>query len=276
MMISLVSAKSAGVTCAALALALASPRPTALAECDPAGGTIRTGYLGGGGPTAAVGLHRLATASREGTIQHVFPEHWVRLDDQGHRMLLPGLTDPSQAFGLAGTWSDLGRLLRVWEDPGGHDVIIDAGRVHVASKTSLDSVSYPAPLLRQSDLVLLVVRNTLSSVLSAAPVVQTLRADLADHGTGADALGVLMIEEGGLSSSEIGARLGVPVLAGLPWDEDMAQSLTSGKPLRGGKPSRTLLMRRARSACDPINEAATRRKIQLRQPGARISTAEVA
>ncbi|WP_043463698.1 hypothetical protein [Kitasatospora sp. MBT66] len=276
MMISLVSAKSSGVTCSALALALASPRPTALAECDPAGGTIRTGYLQGGGPTAAVGLHRLATASRAGTIQHEFPEHWVRLDDLGHRMFLPGLTDPSQASGLAGAWGDMGRLLRVWENPGGHDVIIDAGRVQVSSKTTLDSVSYPAALLRQSDLVLLVVRNTLPSVLSAAPVVQILRADLTEHGTGGEALGVLMIEEGGLSSSEIGARLGVPVLAGLPWDEDMARNLTTGRELRRGKPARTKLMRQARSAFGPLTEAATRRQIQLRRPGALTGAAEVA
>lgn len=43
----LASAASCGVTSSALALTLASPRPSLLAECDPKGGTLRAGFCRG-------------------------------------------------------------------------------------------------------------------------------------------------------------------------------------------------------------------------------------
>ncbi|MEU5417777.1 hypothetical protein [Streptomyces sp. NPDC020667] len=260
--IALASGKSSGVTCSALALTLSSPRPSLLIEADPAGGTIRAGYLQGEG-SAQVGLHRLAAADRQGTLAREFRHHWVALDQEhsGKRMLLPGLTDPAQAPSMARTWDALAELIAVM-DGHGYDVIIDAGRIVPQSETRLSTAVYPAPLLRAADVVLLVVRSTQASVLSAAPAVRVLREELAQNGTGADALGLLIVEEGSLTSSHIQQGLQVPTYAALEWDPDTADVLTHGAFKKSGRG----LLRSARSAHDRINEIVTRRRIHLARP----------
>ncbi|MET9396127.1 hypothetical protein [Kitasatospora sp. NPDC002965] len=260
MIVALLSAKSSGVTTTALALALASPRATVLAECDPSGGTVRAGYLQGAA-TAAVGLHRLATAERDGSLPEVFERHLVALDADGYRLLLPGLTDPAQAPSLAGTWEPLHRLLRVMEEDG-YDVLVDAGRAVVESSHRLSSLYSPAPLLRLADLVLLVVRASAPAVAAAAPVVRVLREDLDRHGTGAGALGLVLIEEVGFKASEVAAALGVPVVATLPDDPETADALGSGGRVRG-RFALAPLIRASRSAHEQITIAATRRRVQI-------------
>ncbi|MFI6688399.1 hypothetical protein [Streptomyces sp. NPDC050485] len=261
--IALVSGKSSGVTCSALALALASPKPSLLVEADPAGGTVRTGYLGGEG-SAAVGLHRLAAADRQGTLAREFSQHFVSLDrdHSGQRLLLPGLTDPTQAPSLARTWGQIARLLSVM-DQAGHDVIIDAGRLVTESETRLSTTRYPAPLLHRADAVLMVVRTTQASIAAAAPAVRVLREELAHHGTGADALGLLLIEEGSFTSSQVQQHLQTPVVGMLAWDADTADVLTHGAYKRM---PRTLL-RSARTAHQTINELVTKRRVQLQPAG---------
>ncbi|WP_394426638.1 hypothetical protein [Streptomyces sp. SGAir0957] len=259
--IALASGKSSGVTCSALALSLSSPRPSLLVEADPAGGTIRAGYLGGEG-TAQVGLHRLASADRQGTLAREFRHHWISLDKEhsGNRMLLPGLTAPTQAPSMARTWDSIAELLSVL-DSQGFDVIIDAGRIVAESETHLSSRSYPAPLLRAADAVLLVVRSTQASVVAAAPAVQVLKEDLASNGTGADALGLLVIEEGSASTSNVQQWLQTPVVCALDWDPDTADVFTHGQ----ARLRRTAkgLLRSARTAHDRLHEVVTRRRIQL-------------
>ncbi|WP_331731621.1 hypothetical protein [Kitasatospora sp. NBC_01300] len=258
--IALTSAKSCGVTTSALALALASPKRTLLAECDPAGGSIRTGYLQGHA-TAAVGLHRLATAQRDGTLAEVFERHLVSLDQPGHRLLLPGLTDPTQAPSLAGTWEPLHSLLRVMEEDG-YDVLVDAGRVAVESATNVNATYSPAPLLRRADLVLLVVRATTQSVAAAVPVVRVLREDLDRRGTGSGALGLLLVEDGPFKANQIAGNLGVPVVTTLPYDVATASALSSGGSVRG-RFELAPLIRAGRSAHEQLTVAATRRRVQL-------------
>lgn len=270
--VALTCAKSSGVTVSALALALASPRRTLLAECDPAGGSIRAGFLGGWHTTAALGLHQLAAAERSGVLGAEFEQHLVALDGgRGERLLLPGLTDPAQASALAGTWPQLARLWPVWESEG-YDVLVDAGRAVVESGTELNTARYPAALLRAADVVLLVLRPSLTSVAAARPVVATLRADLAQHGTGADALGLLLIEEDQgsrkLPGSEIAGRLGAPVMGLLPWDPTTAFSLTHG-PTGRGISDRSPLLRAARTACEQLAAVANRRRVQLYAPAER-------
>ncbi|WP_030274489.1 hypothetical protein [Streptomyces sp. NRRL B-24484] len=260
-MVALASAKSSGVTCSALALALAAPKRTLLAECDPAGGSIRAGYLQGYGTTAQIGLHRLATADRAGTLPEVFEQHLVAFDAAGERLLLPGLTDPAQAASLAGTWDALHRLLRVMEEDG-YDIVVDAGRVCVESSTRLSESASPAVLLRRADVVLLVVRGTAASLTATAPVVKAVREDLERHGTGSGSLGLLLIEEGPHPAAEIAAHLRVPVVATLAHDPGTAEVLTNGGKVRG-RFAMAPLMRAARTAHEPITLAATRRRIQL-------------
>ncbi|WP_328373164.1 hypothetical protein OG800_49800 (plasmid) [Streptomyces sp. NBC_00445] len=268
--VALVSGKSSGVTCSSLALALSSPRPSLLVEADPAGGTIRAGYLGGEG-TAQMGLHRLASADRQGTLAREFRHHWVSLDKEhsGNRMLLPGLTAPTQAASMSRTWASVAELLAVL-DSQGFDVLIDAGRVVCESETQLSSRSYPAALLRAADAVLLVVRSTQASVVTAAPAARVLKEDLARRGTGADALGLLVIEEGSASTSNVQQWLQTPVVCALAWDPDTADVFTHGQT-RLRRTTRGLL-RSARSAHDRLQELVTRRRVQL-YPAHRPATA---
>ena len=270
--IALASAKSGGVTTSALALTLAAPRGALLAECDPAGGTIRTGFLGGqtAAATAAVGLHQLAAAERGGTLGTAFPDHIVPLAGDGavQRLLLPGLTDPAQAPGLAGVWQQLVLLWPVFENER-VDVVIDAGRVLVDSSGSISSTRYPAALLRRADVVLLVVRRSLSAAVVATPVMHILRRDLAEHGTGADALGLLVIdEERAPTNSELSRGLGAPVLGQLPLDHGTAHALTHGPTGRGISP-RADLLRHARSTFEQVNALAARRRLHLSPAGGR-------
>ncbi|MGV2915608.1 hypothetical protein [Streptomyces alfalfae] len=260
--IALASGKSSGVTCSALALTLSSPKPSLLVEADPAGGTVRTGYLGGEG-TAAIGLHRLAAAERQGTLAREFAQHFVSLDREhaGQRLLLPGLTDPTQAPSLGRTWQQIARLLTVM-DQAGHDVFVDAGRIVTESETRLSTTRYPTPLLHRADAVLMVVRTTQASIASSAPGMRVLREELARHGTGADALGLLLIEEGSFTSTQVQQTLQAPVVGMLAWDPDTADVLTHGAYKRM---PRTLL-RSARTAHSTINELVTKRRVQL-QPG---------
>ncbi|WP_051942234.1 hypothetical protein [Streptacidiphilus rugosus] len=192
--VALVSGKSGAVTVSALALALAAPRRSVLAELDPSGGTVRPGFQQGYGSTAAIGLHRLATAERSGTLGHDFVRHLVPLHGGDmSRRLLPGLTDPSQASAMAGVWDQLVRAWPVLEGDAA-DIVVDAGRA-VVDSGGLSAARSPAAVLRRADVVLLVVRQTLAHVVASAPVAALLARDLQQHGTGADALGLLLVGE---------------------------------------------------------------------------------
>lgn len=265
-LITLASAKSSGVTTSALALSLASPRPTLLAECDPSGGTIRAGFLTAG-VNPHIGLHQLASAERQGPerLAEAFAEQVQVLDEQGHRRLLPGLTDPLQAASMSASWPAVGRMLRLMDTQAGYDVVVDAGRLAVDAG-QLHPVLSPAALLHQADVVLLVVRGWLDSLAAAAPVVPLLRAELAARGSGADALGVLLIEDGPERAHRVSQALGLPVLAALPWDPAAARHLCHGAPASRGF-GRSALMRAARTGCGSVEAFAAHRQVrQLRGP----------
>ncbi|MET7714859.1 hypothetical protein [Streptomyces sp. NPDC005407] len=261
----LVSAKSAGVTTAALALTLASKRPSLLAECDPAGGTIRAGFLQGK-VGAGYGLYHLAAAERTGSdaLANAFANHLWPMDEAGHRKLLPGLTDPAQAAALGRTWPALSEVMHVLADEAGYDVFIDAGRLAIESGR-LHTTLTPAPLLHQADLVLLVVRSTEQSLTLARHLVDPLRTELAERGSGPDALGLLLIEDGPYRAHQVAEALKAPVLAALPWDPDTAGYFTGGgRPPRGY--GRSPLLRHARTATEQFEAAASRRHIQQQYP----------
>ncbi|MER6354708.1 hypothetical protein ABT186_23540 [Streptomyces sp. NPDC001634] len=263
---SIASAKSCGVTTATLALTLASARPSLLAECDPAGGTIRAGLLTGQ-VSAGYGLYHLAAAERVGPVElaNAFASHLWPLDGQtGHRKVLPGLTDPAQAAALSRTWPALSDVLHVMAESAGHDVFIDAGRLALEAGR-LHPTLTPAPLLHKADLVLIAVRGTEQSLTLARHLIHPLRAELEEHGTGADALGLLLIEDGPFRSHQVAEALQTPVLAALPWDPDTAAYLTAGgKPPRGF--ARSPLLRYARTATEQFEAIAARRKVQQHFP----------
>ncbi|MFC9734254.1 hypothetical protein ACFWGM_01880 [Streptomyces roseolus] len=261
----LVSAKSCGVTTSALALTLASKRPSLLAECDPAGGTLRAGFLQGE-VGAGQGLYHLAAAERTGpeALANAFASHLWPLDEAGHRRLLPGLTDPGQAGPLSRTWPMLSEVLHVMAEEAGHDVFIDAGRVALESGR-LHTTLTPAPLLHQADLVLLVVRGTEQSLTLARHIIEPLRTELAERGSGMDALGLLLIEEGPARAHQVADALKTPVLGALPFEPTVASFYTNGgRPPRGY--ARSGLLRHARTATEQLEAAASRRQIQQQYP----------
>ncbi|WP_331719637.1 hypothetical protein [Streptomyces virginiae] len=261
----LVSAKSSGVTTSALAMTLSSTRPSLLAECDPAGGTLRAGFFQAQ-ITAGTGLYHLAVAERAGedALAQAFADHLVRLDASGNRQVLPGLTDPAQAPALERSWPALAQVMRVLSDEGGYDVIIDAGRLALESGR-LHSTLTPAPLLHGADLVLLVVRATDQSLALARHMTEPLRNELTDRGNSAGALGVLLIENGPRRPHEVSEALRLPVMAALPWEPDTAAYLagTGGAPRKLHK---SALLGAARTALGHLQAAASRRALHQQYP----------
>lgn len=270
----LVSAKSCGVTASALALTLASKRPSLLAECDPAGGTVRAGFLQGQ-VGAEVGLYHLAAAERTGAdaLATAFASHLWPIDGAGHRKVLPGLTDPGQAAALSRTWSALSDVLHVMAHEADHDVFVDAGRLAL-NAGRLHQQLTPAPVLHQADLVVLVVHNTEPGLALTRHVIDPLRAELDEHGTGSSALGILVIEREtsrrgrGYTTHQIADALKTPVFAALPWDAPVAGYLTEGGTMPRGYGPRCDLLRHARTASEHLEAFAQRRRVQREYPAA--------
>jgi hypothetical protein len=235
--LALTSAKGApGVSTAALAMTLLWPRAALLAECDPAGGSsVLAGYLRGTVDHSR-GLLPLALAQRHEALEQALWAQTVPLTGDPHaasatpgagdRRLLPGLSDAAQAPSTAALWGPLGSLLASLERAG-TDVLVDAGRLGAAHA--------PTPLLRQADLVLLVMGTNLPAVAAAKARLNVLRADLSVTGSAGrtDArlsnLGLLLVGEGRpYSAKEISAVCGVPAVASLAWDPASAEVLAAG------------------------------------------------
>ncbi|MCD0481384.1 hypothetical protein LO771_02910 [Streptacidiphilus sp. ASG 303] len=252
-----------GATTSALALLLAWPLPEGrrvlLAECDPDGGAVLAGALEGR-VEAVYGLRNLAVADRRGRLAEELWEQLVDLSPGGaaDRLLLPGLTDPAQAVGLAYTWEPLAEAFQALEQHG-YDVVVDLGRsgAHGAG----------APLARRADAVLLTVRSTLRGLSAARPRLAALRDDLDAAGTGADALGLLLVEEGPYPAADVSRELGAPVLGLLPYAPRTARVLSDGGETTDRRFVRSELMRAARSAADEVRLLAARRRVRL-APGA--------
>jgi hypothetical protein len=263
-MIVVVSAHSCGVTVSSLALALASPWPTLLAEADCRFGAVRAG-LRQGMPGGEVGLGHLGRALREGQLAEAFGAFLQPLATDGTRAWLPGLTDPLQAADLEHIWEPLAGLLREAEAQG-RQVIVDGGRLAFTAGR-LDPVHCPALLIYQADMVVVAVRNTPTSLAQTRPAVRALREDLAAAG-GHDVVRLLLIEEGQLQSHDVSRALdtahqtGPPVVGALPWDERAAQVLTHGAQRPNLPKSR--LLPRAREAARAIRSEM--QALTLRQP----------
>ena len=218
--IALASARGApGVTTTALAMALSWPRPVLLLEADVSGGSaILAGYLRGS-TRHDTGLVDLAAAHRAGTLADGLRDASIPLPNSSVR-LVPGLTWPTQAVNLQPVWEPLAAALHGLERIGA-DVIVDAGR--------LGTVHGPAPLLRHADAVLLLTRTTLPAVAAARARLKVLRDDLANEGTGEDALALLLVGEGQpYNAREIRDHLGAPVTAAVAWDPVHAEVFSIG------------------------------------------------
>ncbi|MGO8960159.1 MAG: hypothetical protein ACLQFR_22725 [Streptosporangiaceae bacterium] len=211
----LVSAGGApGVTTAALALALSWPSPVILAECDPSGGDILAGLLGGQVP-ARQGLTEHAIEAGRGpeTTDSILASQLIPLDTEHRKLLLPGMTDPRQATGLGSGWSAIAATLA-----GQHaDVIADCGR--------LDSgEGQPLPVLLIARIVTVVLRPTLRQVWAVRSRIDILTRLLG----GTERLLLLLTGPGPYSDNEIQSALGVEVSGRLPADSRAAAALSDG------------------------------------------------
>ncbi|MFF1378756.1 hypothetical protein [Streptomyces sp. NPDC058308] len=267
-----------GVTVSCLALALSSPRPSLLVEAAGRQASIRSGYRQGawGGD---VGLWHLAQAHLQHQLAEAFEVHLRPLDADGNRLILPGLTDPAQASALSGTWEPLALLLHAMDQHAGYDVVVDAGQV-VVNGGGLHAGLFPAVLAYRADVVLLVLRNTLTSVAQTLPVARVLQGELERCGSGSEALRLLVIQElssaaGGLRTDAIARRFGVPVVDLLPWDVPSGSLFTHGA-LRPPRLAKLPLLKQARKTAAAITVEVNTRRRALDMPAAPVTSPQVA
>lgn len=258
-----------GATTAALALLLAWPLETGrkilLVECDPDGGAVLAGALEGR-VEAVYGLRNLAVADRRGLLAQTLWDQLIDLSPEGttERLLLPGLTDPTQAPGLAYTWEPLVETLHGLEQQG-YDVILDLGRSGATGPSAV--------LARRADVVVATLRTTLRGLSAARPRLAALREDLDNAGSGADALGLLLIAEGPYSASEVSREFGLPTLGLLPHAPRTARVLSDGGDSTDRRFIRSELMRTARSAADQIQLLTRSRRRRLAPGGSPVQGA---
>ncbi len=215
----LVSAGGApGVTTAALALALTWPSPVIVAECDPSGGDVLAGILGGQVPaTRGLVAHAIEAGRGSAADESSLAAQLVPLDPEQHAMLLPGLTDPRQAAGLAPAWPAVAATLAC--QPA--DVIADCGRLDAGD-------AQPLPILLTARVVAVVLRPSLRQVWLARPRIDMLTRLVGKPGR----LALLLTGPGPYSDAEIAAALGLKVAARLPDDPATAAALSDGSGRR--------------------------------------------
>ena len=242
--VALASAHGApGVTTSALAMAWAWPlarpgRRVLLVDADPAGSGLLTGPLRAGVPDST-GVSVLAAVHPPLTGEQVIGCA-VALDEASTRMVLPGVVDPVQARPLGATWTALVDVARDLSTQG-VDVLVDVGRVGHRYE--------PTPWFAEADLLLLVARGDVASVLPATAAVRTLASTRA----GRSAPVGLVVDPGPYSTGEITAALGVRDVLTLPRDEWAARALLDGSG-RGARLERSSLMRAARAIVDRLTE----------------------
>jgi hypothetical protein len=209
---------SPGVTTTALALSLAWPRPVIVAECDPAGGSVLAGALGGYHP-GGVGLmeHAIEAGRDPEAGADALAGQLVPLDCSQARMVLPGLTDPRQAAGLVSAWAAVAATLAAQDA----DVIADCGRLDAGPVQ-------PLPILAAAATVAIVMRPTLRQVWAARPRIEML-AQLVG---GTERLVLIVTGPGSYPARDVSASVGVPLLAQLPADATSAGVLSDGAPQR--------------------------------------------
>ena len=216
--------------------------PVIVAECDPSGGDILAGLLSGHVPAGHGLMEYAIEAGRSGGAATAsLRAQLISLDDDRTRLVLPGLTDPRQAAGLASAWPAVAAALAA--QPA--DVIADCGRLDAGP-------GQPLAVLSAARTVAIVLRPTLRQVWSARPRVEMLRELLGDTAR----LRLLLTGPGTRSAREVAHALSVPVAAVLPADSRTASLLSDGlggqRQLGSGP-----LMRAARAAGRALRDHAT-------------------
>ncbi|GAA2456043.1 hypothetical protein GCM10010191_89210 [Actinomadura vinacea] len=204
-----------GATTTALGLALTWPGKVLLAECDPAGRRVLSGFMadrlkGPAGP-GLLGLAMAVQANPNGAAA-ALEEYTLPLTQDGEARLLHGIHDPRQVRQLARLWRPLADTFMAQDG----DVIADLGRVGGAET--------PVGLLEAADVVVMVLRPTLGQVDAALPRLEVLREVV---GEGAQ-IRLCLIDDGAYSAAEVQRVLGHPITAELPCSPPDARVLSDG------------------------------------------------
>jgi hypothetical protein len=235
-----------------MALALAWPSSAIVAECDPSGGDILAGLLTGHVPASLGLMEHAIEAGRDGyAAARALGDQLIPLDADGTRKLLPGLTDPRQAAGLASAWPAVAATLAAQRA----DVIADCGRLDAGP-------GQPNAILTTARTVALVMRPTIRQVWSALSRVEILT----QLGV-SSRLALLLTGPGTHSAREVAQALGIPVAAALPDDARSAAMLSDGV---GGERSLSSgsLLRSARAAGQALRDHVTDATRQSAREGA--------
>lgn len=251
-----------GVTTTALALLFGWPlhpgRKVILAEADPDGGSILYGALQGR-LQDQYSLRNLSVPARTGQLEEAFWAQLVDVADDGtskpsakDRLVLPGITAPTQAAGLAPAWEPLAALFTQLETHpnGSHDVLVDLGRRGITAGSAV--------LAQRADLTVLVARNTLRGLQAA----QGRLEQLADH---PGPVVLLLIEQSSYAEHEVAKHLGVEVLAALPYTPRQAEVFSDGAAMPA-KFERGELMRHARTAATRLFSRVAEQRLRLARP----------
>lgn len=225
-----------GVTTAALALAWVWPQVTdgrrvVLVDADPSGSGLLGGALQARVASDTGGL-ALAADTRNPDATDLL-RRTVTLDEQGTRLVLPGISDPVQARSLATLWAALPDLT-VDLHRDGTDVIVDTGR--------LGHVHEPTGLLAEADVVALLLSPTVPATVATAAALRRLTATRAPRSV---PVPVIVGERRPYTAHEVERALGVPV-ASLAWDDRAADALGAGDG-PSGRLDRSVLLRSARA-----------------------------
>jgi len=206
------------VTTSALALAMSWPGPVIVAECDPGGGSVLAGALGGHVP-GGFGLveHAIEAGRNPAAAATGLAAQLVPLDTGKARLVLPGITDPRQAVSLASAWPAVASTFAAQAC----DVIADCGRLDAGE-------GQPLAVLAAARIVVLVLRPTLRQAWAARARVEMLGQLLG----GTARVALLVTGSGRYPAKEMANALGIPVIAVLPADATSAAVLSDGQQRR--------------------------------------------
>lgn len=225
-----------GVTTAALALAWVWPQVTdgrrvILVDADPSG----SGLLGGAlqaRVASDTGVLALAADTRSPDAADLV-SRTVALDEEGTRLVLPGISDPVQARSLATLWAALPDLT-VDLHHDSTDVVVDAGRLGHAQE--------PTGLLAEANVLGVLLTPTIPATVATAAALRRLTAARAPRSV---PVPVVVGERRPYTSHEVERALGTPV-APLAWDDRAADALGAGDG-PSGRLDRSVLLRSARA-----------------------------
>ncbi len=247
--VAFLSAKGApGTTTTALLMAALWPAPVLLVDADPEGGDIalRLRREDGEAVDRSRGLLSLLPLARREMQPATLPEHAQTL--RGGTEAIAGLSGPEQAGAAGHLWSNLAEAFARTAD---RDVLLDCGRVAPRS--------VHLPLLQQADVVVCLVRPTVSSIVHTRERLAALVPSLVAGDGHRPRMGVVIVAErpGGRDATGAAEVLerdlpGVEVFGRLALDVDGA-SIFEGFEIP--RPERTLLVRSGRQLVIDLHAA---------------------